>query len=324
MIFDSIIDHLTGKLKDHGTCILLDSTTAVKLDKSQFYSIADKKTGKAAFVDGGNAEILGGANFSLQLIRVYYSIFEKNKRIKQNKTEFYLLVTAKNKEGKIKYETEAFNTHLRIDKEFNAFEPGLSENSHKAEPGKIAESARKIAELKIAAELANELDKGDMVIRDGDLIEGTEQEKRQIETLREKAMQKGVAVSGLSKTTSLLTDSGNSAAAVLNKIGPECAWYYPATNNTGFVKLNKNSNYVFRLDFFSPDHLSDVLGALKANSRDACFIGYPYGLIDADRFARITTKEKEKLKLMFMSKGGGIFRAHLASADAHEILNKII
>lgn len=324
MIFDSIIDHLTGKLNDHGTCILLDSATAVKLDKSQFYSIADKQSKKVAYVDGGNAEIIGGANFSLQLLRIYSVIFENNKRIKQNKTEFYFLVTAKNKDGKIIYDTEAFNTHLRIDKEFDAFEGKLSENGHKAEPGKIAESARKISELKIAAEMIDELEKGDIIIRDGDLIEGTEQEKRQIETLREKAMQKCVAVSGLSKTTSLLTDSGNSAAAVLNKIGPECAWYYPATNNTGFVKLNKNSNYVFRLDFFIPDKLADILGALKAGSKDACFIGYPYGLIEADRFARVSTKEKERLKLVLMSKGGESFRAHLASIDAHEILNKII
>ena len=324
MVFSKIIEHLNGKLNDHGTCILLDSTTAVKLDKNQFYSIADKKSKKVGFIDGGNAEIIGGANFSLQLIRIYYVIFENNQRVKQNKTEFYLLVTAKNKDGKIIYDTEAFNTHLRIDKEFDAFEGKLSENGHKAEPGKIAESARKISELKIATEMLNELESGDIIIRDGDLIEGTEQEKRQIEDLKNKSIQKEVIVSGLSKTTSLLTDSGNSAAAVLNKIGPSCAWYYPATNNTGFVKLNKNSNYVFRLDFFIPDKLADILGGLKANSRDACFIGYPYGLIDADRFARVTTKEKEKLKLMLMSKGGENFRAHLASTDAHEILNKIV
>ena len=183
---------------------------------------------------------------------------------------------------------------------------------------------RKITELKIAAEIISDLNSGDLIVRDGDLIEGTETEQSQIEKLKEKANEKGVIIAGLSKTTSLLTDSGNSAAAVLNKIGPECAWYYPATNNTGFVKLNKNSNYVFRLDFFVPDKLADILGALKQNSKDACFLGYPYGLVDADRFARVSTKEKEKLKLMLMSKGGENFRAHLASIDAHEILNKIV
>jgi len=324
MMFKTIIEKLNIKLNDHGNSIILNNSTAVKLDKKSFYSIVDKSVNKVAFVDGGNAEIIGGGNFSLQLLRIYYAVFENNKRIKQNKTEFYLLVTAKNKNGRIFYDTEAFNTHLRIDKEFNAFGEGISEQGHKAEPNKIAESARKIAELKIAAELVSELDSGDMIIRDGDLLEGTEQEKRQIENLKEKSGEKQVVVAGLSKTTSLLTDSGNSVSAVLNKIGPACAWYYPATNNVGFVKLNKNANYVFRLDFFVPDKLADVLGALKANSRDACFIGYPYGLIDADRFARVSTKEKEKLKLMLMSKGGENFRAHLASIDAHEILNKIV
>ncbi|MBW2973516.1 DNA double-strand break repair nuclease NurA [Candidatus Woesearchaeota archaeon] len=324
MVFKKIIDHLNGKLNDHGDCILLDNSNSAKIDKSLFYSIADKKGGKIAFVDGGNAEILGGANFSLQLIRIYYVIFENNKRIKQNKTEFYLLATAKAKEDKIVYETEAFNTYLRIDKEFDAFDKELSEPGHKAEPAKIAESARKISELKIAADIVNELNSGDFIIRDGDLTEGTEAEKKQIEALKQKSAEKNVIVAGLSKTTSILTDSGNSASAVLNKIGPSCEWYYPITNNIGFVKLHNNSNYVFRLDFFISDQLADLLGALKNNSKDACFLGYPYGLIDADRFARITTKEKEKLKLMLMSKGGDNFRAHLASINAHEILNKVV
>ena len=323
MVFNKIIQHLDKKLNDHGNSIILNNSTAVPIDKTKFYSIADKNVPKAAFIDGGNAEIIGGANFSLQLIRAYYAVFENNKRIKQNKTEFYLLVTAKNVNEKIVYETETFNTYLRIDKEFDAFDKNLSEPGHKAEPGKIAESARKITELKIAAEISNELSSGDLIVRDGDLIEGTDTEKNQIEQLKEKANEKGIIIAGLSKTTSLLTDSGNSVAAVLNKIGPECAWYYPATNNIGFVKLNKNSNYVFRLDFFVPDKLADILGALKQNSKDACFLGYPYGLIDADRFARVSTKEKEKLKLTLMSKGGENFRAHLASIDAHEILNKI-
>ncbi|MBW2986336.1 DNA double-strand break repair nuclease NurA [Candidatus Woesearchaeota archaeon] len=324
MIFKKIIEKLNSKLNDYGTCIILDSSNLVKLDKKSFYSIADKKTKKIGFVDGGNAEIIGGANFSLQLIRIYAVVFEEDKRVKQNKQEFYLLITAKSSKDKIVYETEAFNTYLRLDKEFDAFDKELSEPGHKAEPGRIAESARKISEYKIAQELLNDLDSGDLLIRDGDLIEGTTTERKQIEELKEKSIAKGVVVAGLSKTTSLLTDSGNSAAAVLNKIGPECAWYYPATNNTGFVKLNKNSNYVFRLDFFIPDKLADVLGGLKANSRDACFLGYPYGLIDADRFARVSTKEKERLKLVLMSKGGEHFRAHLASIDAHEILNKVV
>lgn len=323
-MFKKIIEKLNSKLNDHGSCIILNNTNLVKLSKDSFYSIADKTVRKVGFVDGGNAEIIGGANFSLQLIRVYAVIFENNKRVKQKKHDFYILVTAKNEKGKITYETEAFNTYLRIDQEFDAFDKEISEQGHKAEPGKIAESARKITELKIATEILNDLSEGDLIIRDGDLIEGTTAEKTQIEEFKKKSVAKGVVAAGLSKTTSLLTDSGNSAAAVLNKIGPECAWYYPATKNTGFVKLNKHSNYVFRLDFFIADKLADLLGTLKANSKDACFLGYPYGLIEADRFARVSTKEKERLKLTLMSKGGEHFRMHLASIDAHEILNKVV
>jgi len=70
-MFKKIIEKLNTTLNDHGTCIMLDSSNLVKLDKSSFYSIADKKVNRIGFVDGGNAEIIGGANFSLQLIRIY-------------------------------------------------------------------------------------------------------------------------------------------------------------------------------------------------------------------------------------------------------------
>ena len=222
------------------------------------------------------------------------------------------------------YTVDVFNTHLRVDHDFDAFDPRLSEQGHKVEPGKVAEVIRKMAELKIACNLVDVLKPGDMIVRDGDLTEGIDQEQGILKELKEKAREKQVLVSGLSKTTGVLTDSGNSAAAVLNDIGPSCEWYYPATQEIGFAKLHKNSNYVFRLDLFDTAELKKVLGILKRNSKDACFAGYPYGLIEADRHARISHKEKEQIKMMFAAKGGSKFRRYLSSKDAHELLNKVI
>ncbi len=324
MIFDSIIEHLNKALNDHGKCILFNNSQVAKLDKKGFYGISDKPAeSKIAFVDGGNAELMDAANFSLQLVRIYYAVYQKNKRIKNNKQEFYVLVTAKNKDGKIVYKIETFNTTMKLEHEFDSLDNTLTEAGHRAEPAKIAEVIRKFAELKTAARLVEELDSGDIIVRDGDLDCCVTHEKEYYDLLKEKATKKGVLVCGLSKTTRIITDTGSSVTAALSAIAPEGEWVYPALPNISFAKLRKESSHVFRIDVFDYKHLEKILPLLKENSKDPCFLGYPYGLIDADRFARITHKEREQLRLMFMSKGGNKFRNYLASIDAHDSLNKI-
>ena len=44
---------------------------------------------RLAFVDGGNQEIIGAPNFSLQLNRVYGAKWHNDHRIWNNKVEFY-------------------------------------------------------------------------------------------------------------------------------------------------------------------------------------------------------------------------------------------
>ena len=75
---------------------------AFKISKGNFHKIekADNKKNarksaifgtncvgnkKLAFIDGGNLEILKAANFSLNLVRVYYSIYQNNKKISSKK-----------------------------------------------------------------------------------------------------------------------------------------------------------------------------------------------------------------------------------------------
>ncbi len=56
------------------------------------------------------------------------------------------------------------------------------------------------------------------------------------------------------------------------------------------------------------------------------FIGYPYGLIDVDREARISNKEIEFLKTQFMIKLGKDWekvKQAMTTNNAHEILDSI-
>jgi len=176
----------------------------------------------------------------------------------------------------------------------------------------------------MANEAVDALEKGDVIVRDGDLQSSITGEQKYYEQLFDKAKEKQVIVTGLSKTSSILTNTGNSVASALRAISPDCEWYYLATPFIGFAKLNKNSKHVFRLDLSNKDHIGNVLSLLKANSVDPCFLGYPYGLIEADKHARVSQKEQQQIQLMFLAKGGNKFREHISSKDAHEILNKII
>jgi len=325
MVFSKIIQKLGEKLSDRGTSIILNSKQTVTIDKKRFLGIGDKQVpGKICFVDGGNAEIVGASNFSLQLIRTYYTVYSGNSRAANKKHEFYALVSAKGEKGRIKYEVETYNTHFRLDKEFDALDTTMTTGEHKIEPGKIAETIRKFAEIKMATEAMDVLGKGDMIVRDGDLQSSITHEQKYYEQLFEKAKQKEITITGLSKTSSLLTDAGNSASSVLHAVSPDCEWYYPATDIIGFTKLHKTSKHVFRLDINNNEHIGKALALLKQNSTDPCFIGYPYGLIEADRHARVSFKEQQQIQLMFLAKGGNKFREYISSKDAHEILNRIV
>ncbi|MBD3362076.1 hypothetical protein GF358_04795 [Candidatus Woesearchaeota archaeon] len=325
MVFNKIIQKLGEKLENKGNSIVLSSKYIVPIDSKRFLGISSAKVpGKVCYVDGGNAEIIGASNFSLHLIRTYYNVYSGNERVMDKKHEFYVLVSAKGKENKIKYEVETFNTHFRLSHEFDALDKNLVTGGHKAEPSKIAEVIRKFAEIKMANEAVDILSKGDLIVRDGDLEKNYTGEEKHYSQLLENAEKKGIIVSGLSKTTGILTNTGNSITSALGAISPATDWYYPATTHIGFAKLNSQAKHIFRLDISDEEKIGNVLSLLKANSVDPCFLGYPYGLIEADKNARISVKEQQQLRLMFLAKGGNKFREHISSKDAHEILNRIV
>jgi len=308
MIYEKILETLKQKVSDGGKYIILANGTKAEIDSTKFQRIIPAQNRKISFVDGGNAELLGAANFSLQFIRIYSCTYENNKRISSEKKEFYSLITAKNQDGKIFYEVENFDTDLNFN-QVDSLDPKLT-NNHRLEPAKVGEMVRKLAELKHMTELSS-----DIIVRDGDLEAQTQEEADYLEQIKNRT------VIGLSKTVGLLTDSGNSAVTVLNAISPEGNWHYPCADWIGFAKFHPASKHVFRIDSFGD--VNQALGLLEQNSIDPVFLGYPYGLIEADKFARVSTHEAKQLKLMLMTKGGEKFRLYLASKDAHDILNII-
>jgi hypothetical protein len=65
--------------------------------------------------------------------------------------------------------------------------------------------------------------------------------------------------------------------------------------------------------------------SLASNSNDPVFYGYPYSLIEADKEARVSNKEKEYFKTIFLSKSKKKDRLKylLSNLDSHDILDRI-
>jgi len=92
--------------------------------------------------------------------------------------------------------------------------------------------------------------------------------------------------------------------------------------------MHEKSRHIFRLEIYreQKEKLKEAISLLADNCKDPVFLGYPYGLIEADRNARISNNEKGMLRTFFSVKFGKDWERieeTLTSVDAHEVLDKI-
>lgn len=329
-IFQQILEHIENTPNNDATILCNDQELPINKTIFEDNFITPKETTQIAFIDGGNAEIISAPNFSLQFVRVYASIFKNNKKIKNQLHEFYATATTTKKNGKIKYETKTFNTKFEIQHEFEINDETIAAGTHNATPAKIAETTRKFAELKTATQIIQQLNQDDLVICDGELFPHATFEQKYFEELFSAAKNKNVAICGFSKTTTLLTDAGNPATTTLNKLSAEIkkpAWtYFPPQQKeikTGFLKLSPLTKYAFRADIYNARNINETTSLLRQNAQDPTFLGYPYGLIDADLRSHVSKKEAQLLKLHFATKTKDKLKTHSASIDSHDVLNTL-
>ena len=153
--------------------------------------------------------------------------------------------------------------------------------------------------------------------------------------VKKAAEENDVVLGALGKTSSMFTDNGNLLSAVLSGMGSPGSWiYYPIADIENcnhraeifFVKFHDKSKHVFRLEIFNvqKNKAEEAISMLAANSTDPIFIGYPYGLVEADRMARVSNNERESLKTMLLVKlRSRNIERYLSAANAHEILDRI-
>jgi hypothetical protein len=308
--------------------ILLDSNDSVSFEikEGNFSDISKIDSEKTiTFVDGGSLEILKTPCLSLFFNRVYYTTYKKNKRCNNKLYEFFSLISAEGRENKIIFKCDCIFTKNNLPiKEFyfNSFDPSLVKGGKRAEISSVGDAIRRIAELSAAKEV-----NADFVVLDGTLEAVYPHEKEILDSINKPLF-------GLSKTTSLLTKEGSSAVAALSGFEKKMKWTYhlgraeKKKHNADlyFLKLNKLSDYVLRFEASKKEGINEVFSLLAENSKDPIFLGYPYGLIEADMFARVSKKEKDALQLQLMvllGKQGEKIKPFINALNAHDILDSI-
>jgi hypothetical protein len=336
-------------------------------DKQIFKIPECKDLCKLGFVDGGNSPILNSADFNISLVRVAGALFHASNWIQPSSTpemiEFYTATILNPKgERSLEFITRFFPRERKYrdylpdqDLPDKSIVINIKDPSIKSGRGflpkieNFGSIARRFAEWSYARKfLSNELEEGDIFVRDGSLQTGYTGEAQLADKLYNTAMKKNVYVTGLSKTCRLFTNNGDSLISVIDLIAnrsfPEEAWYYhpiyqitKADNKADlyFVKFHKHSIYPFRFDIYieqskklDKGKREAIISNLASNSKDLSFPGYPYGLIKVDQMSRIAFNEIDTHKIMLISEFNKedyekFILPRLRSVDAHDLLNKI-
>jgi len=364
-VMRKLVDKLDVSVPEHEVGAPFFSNSSYKafpISKENFRKIEMVESDrKLAFVDGGNQEILGAPNFSVQFNRVYFCTFAAQQRILNNnlpnRIEFLSLTCSTFRNEEIIYDTMLFpldDKYLRLlpeesDLSFNSFDRTVTVGTQRADIERVASIARRFAEWKYAFHvIEKELSEGDVLVVDGTLQTAFTNEFKYARKVYDAGKSRGVIITGLSKTSHLFTTTGLSLLGAVRKVADDSniggTWYVPiaevkTSDHNAFifvVKLNPLADHVFRFEVYREqfeqlgfDGINEILSQLVKNSEDISFPGYPYGLVDADRFARVSETEAASYQAVLLSeiskKGKWPkFSRHIRSLDAHDILNMLV
>ncbi|WP_321211978.1 DNA double-strand break repair nuclease NurA [Methanothermobacter sp. DP] len=294
-----------------------------------------------AFIDGGNSPILEGPGISVQLNRVALGLFRGGQRVQPempSRIEFFSVMTMNPEEEMCRFQLHP------IREEYLEFLPDEDdmhlelEDTDTVDESTLKGLPRRFAEWSMALAALDELDAGDILVRDGSLQASFEKENSYINKLGDRAGE--IHVTGLSKTCTLYTTTSISLLSAIGRLasegGVKGTWcYHPIAIRTDrpttltAVKLNP-AGRIFRMDIlgeYDGDEALDVASTLSLNARDACFPGYPYGLVDVDMRARVSGDEVEiyRRRVLSQIRDGEVLRGikyETESLDYHDTLNR--
>lgn len=343
-ILDKVADELKGITSKESKRVVFSNSgyEPVDLSSSNFREIPKRADAecKIVFIDGGNTTLVESASFIASFVRLCACTYEGNRRISMQKHEFFVVVSSAHEDGKIRYKTNIYPTDDASipsvsDLMFDSMDESLRSGVSRAEIGKVVDCARRFAELNLAARIAYDLGEGSMIVLDGTLEAKYTNEDKYLNLLYKVALSKDLKVCALSKTCRFVTDSGDNALAAVERMAKMPAWYYfPVARiksekhraHLFFVKLHQRADYLFRFELHNGvelDSLSlrNLFFHLAENAKDPAYLGYPYGLLEADRHGRVTNNERNYLKTLLASRIN--LEKHAHAVDAHSVLDNI-
>jgi len=341
-VMDEINKEIKNSYSRESSKIVFSNSSyeSVPISKDNFVEINNKDSKESkediriAYIDGGNTIILESPNVCVQFIRIYFNIYRNNNKTNSGKHEFFVLTKSKFVHNYILFETKLFNVNNGImpneaDIQFDPLDSTITQGKNQASISQIGGYVRRFGELMVGLEVSKILEEGDAIVLDGTLESKITNEDKYLDSLNRACKEKGIIVSALAKTTRLFTDTGDNAVDAIRKISPFKSFFYKnivkinsPTHNAEmfFVKLNEGSDYVFRFEVSkgSEKTIGEIFAILSNQSRDGVFLGYPYGLIDADNNARISNEERNYIRTVF-----GVNPKTELALNAHSKLDNI-
>ncbi|MFT4304676.1 MAG: DNA double-strand break repair nuclease NurA [Candidatus Woesearchaeota archaeon] len=238
------------------------------------------------FIDGGNNEIFSTPKIKLNIVKISTIFFNNGIRNKILNYECYLLI----QNNKINLFENKKNNYSWV----------MSENKERN-----VEIFRRLNELNLAKELSQKF-KNSYIIIDGTLKQQFKESdnEKSILNLIYKKHYNILSISKSNKENIDLIYNLINNSNLKNK-----TWKTNIINNENFnslyAKLHSKSKYIFKIDFNSnlnQININKILNNLVHNSSDPIFQGYPYGLILADKFAKVSNNEINLNKTIFKTK----------------------
>ena len=406
----SLVEAVAGTIAGHHGSMKSGGNGGGKRDGGQWLDIAPEAAvpmpaaqspRRIAYVDGGNATLLGSPGWSVGFNRVAYALCRGEKVLRPShaqRVDFMSLLAAEPEDGgrgdsgdkdaqqSRRYVLRAFPVRgtdgganggplpprlddacVPTDADLGGAGGADEEAEAGGEDGAGASAAeassrsatdhnrsrmmsvpRAFAEWKMAAAVVErELEKGDVLVMDGTLQTGYGGEARLADTLYDIARSRGVVVCALAKTTTLMAAGGVPvlyAAQEAARMAGHHTWYMPLArrvsgDGSGFVlaaRLHRHSRFTYRLEVLRDQYdamdaaeIGDVIGSIAANSGDPSFPGYPYGLISADRNAKVRGAEAAVHRRMLLGEMrrhdlGRTMVDHSLLLSAHKTLNRAV
>jgi hypothetical protein len=300
-------------------------------DEPEFFEIGGEvEDYKMGFVDGGNHSFFAYGPLIMELNRLAYVVYRGTDRLSRSGPHNFLSLTYL-VNGEVK--TKIYGDKLPFMLE--ELEPRKTGLGHAFETIRLGGRARRIMELNYAA-YAAKTDSTEAVILDGNLGHGNDEaELASLVELFNVSQRSGVTVVGFTKRTSLMIE-GLPVTYFVDKVARAKGLDYYSALIGKAVRGDPSSNYVetqlfvtklnsrgvkpYLVEVGLAKDVAKLFKALAANSTNVYAAGYPLGLVEADRIARIQTSIEGrmlKLKLQQHLKGSPL----LNEGFAHDLLD---